>query len=200
MSAAKTIRNRVSRIPRGEPFTNKRFLKLGSRAEVNRTLSRLVKAGMIQRIFRGMFVRPRKNRYVGYVTPGVNEIVKVLAKDRGETIQKQGAAAVNRLGLCTQMPVVPIYWTSGRSREFKIGKLPVKLKHVSPRKLQMAGQPPGLALSALWCLGKRMVDARVVRTIQTKLTAADFAALKQADMPIWMADALEKYAEEMIHA
>ena len=58
---------------------------------------------------------------------------------------------------------------------------------------------PGLALSALWCLGKDMVDARVVRTIQKKLTAADFEALKQADMPAWMADALEKYAEETAH-
>ena len=199
MSTAKTIRKHVLQIPKGEPFTNKGLLKLGSRAQVNRTLSRMVKEGVIRRIFRGMFVRPKKNRYVGYVTPGVDEIVKVLARERGETIQKQGAAAVNRLGLCTQMPLVPIFWTSGPSREFRIGKLPVKLKHVSPRKLQMAGQRPGLALSALWCLGKRMVDADVVRTIQKKLTAADFEALKQADMPAWMADALERYAEETTH-
>ena len=199
MSTARTIRKHVLQIPKGAPFTNKGLLKLGSRAQVNRTLSRLVKEGVIRRIFRGMFVRPRKNRYVGYVTPGADDIVQVLARDRGETIQMQGAEAVNLLGLSTQMPVVPIFWTSGRSREFKVGKWPVKLKHVSPRKLQMAGQVPGLALSALWCLGKDMVDARVVRTIQKKLTAADFEALKQADMPAWMADALEKYAEETAH-
>ena len=181
MSTARTIRKHVLQIPKGAPFTNKGLLKLGSRAQVNRTLSRLVKEGVIRRIFRGMFVRPRKNRYVGYVTPGADDIVQVLARDRGETIQMQGAEAVNLLGLSTQMPVVPIFWTSG------------------PRKLQMAGQVPGLALSALWCLGKDMVDARVVRTIQKKLTAADFEALKQADMPAWMADALEKYAEETAH-
>ena len=170
----------------------KGLLKLGSRAQVNRTLSRLVKEGVIRRIFRGMFVRPRKSRFFGSVMPDADEIVKVLARDRGETIQKQGAEAVNLLGLCTQMPVLPIFWTSGPSREFRIGKLPVKLKHVSPRKLQMAGQAPGLALSALWCLGKDMVNTDVVRTIQKKLTAADFAALKQADMPAWMANILNK--------
>ncbi len=199
MSTARTIRKHVLQIPKGAPFTNRGLLKLGSRAQVNRTLSRLVKEGVIRRIFRGMFVRPRKSRYVGYVMPGVDEIVQALARERGEIIQVQGAEAANRFKLSTQVPMLPIFWTSGRSREFKVGKWPVKLKHVSPRKLQMAGQRPGLALAALWYMGKNEVDAQVIRAIRKRMPATEFEALKQADMPAWMADALEKYSEETAH-
>lgn len=54
MSTAKTIRSRVLRVRRGEPFTNTRFLKLGSRESVDKTLSRLVEEGVLQRIAGGV--------------------------------------------------------------------------------------------------------------------------------------------------
>ena len=91
MSVAKTIRARVLRIRLAEPFTNKQFLKLSSRASVDKALSRLVSEGVIQRIIRGLFMRPQTNRYIGMVAPGVRKVVEVMAKDRGEIIQVQGA-------------------------------------------------------------------------------------------------------------
>ncbi|HED13092.1 MAG TPA: hypothetical protein ENI62_05465 [Gammaproteobacteria bacterium] len=48
MSTAETIRKHVLRVRRGEPFTNTRLLKLGSRASVDKTLCRLVDEGVIQ--------------------------------------------------------------------------------------------------------------------------------------------------------
>ena len=69
-----------------EPFTNKQFLKLGSCASVDKKLSRLVSEGVIQRIIRGVLMRPKANRCVGMVAPDVREVVEVMAKDRGEII------------------------------------------------------------------------------------------------------------------
>ena len=200
MSTAEVIRNRALRIRRGEPFTNTRFLKLGSRASVDKTLSRLVEKGVIQRIARGIFVRPKKNRFIGSVMPDVAKVLEVMARDHGETIQVHGAEAARNFKLSTQVPTTPVFYTSGPSRELKVGNLTVKLRHASHRKLHMAGKRPGLALSALWYLGKDNVNANVVAAIRDGLTAEEFEALKHTDMPGWMAGALEKYGKEAARA
>lgn len=200
MSVAETIRKRVLRVQRGEPFTNKRFLKLGPRASVDKALSRLVQEGVIQRIAWGIFVRPVSNRYVGNVMPDVAKVVKVMAKDHGETIQVHGAEAARRFRLSTQVPAMPVFYTSGPTRELKLGNLTVKLKHVSRRKLHLAGKRAGLALSALWYLGKNNVNANVIDTIRRGLSAEEFNTLKRTDMPAWMTSALEKYSKEATNA
>ena len=193
MSVAKTIRHQVLQVRRGKPFTNKAFLKLGSRASIDKTLSRLVGEGVIQRITRGVFVRPRHCRFIGSVMPDVTEVLKVITRNQGETVQVHGAEAAHRLGLSTQVPVTPVFYTSGPSRAFRIGNLVVKLRHASRRKLHLAGQRPGLALTALWYLGKNNVDNRVIGVIRNRLTAQEFDRLKHTDMPGWMTAALAKY-------
>ena len=200
MSTAQTIRNRVQRVRRGEPFTNKRFLKLGSRASVDKTLSRLVEEGVIQRIARGVFVRPRKSQFIGSVMPDISKVMEVIAKDHDETIQVHGAEAARRFKLSTQVPTTPVFYTSGPTRELKVGNLTVKLRHASRRKLLLAGKRPGLALSALWYLGKNNINANVISAIREGLTAEEFETLKHTDMPGWMADALERYGKEAVRA
>ena len=200
MSVAESIRKRALRVRRGEPFTNARFLKLGSRASVDKALSRLVQEGMIQRIVRGVFVRPVNNRYIGNIMPDVTKVVKVMAKDHGETIQVHGAEAARRFRLSTQVPAMPVFYTSGPTRELNLGKLTVKLKHVSRRKLHLAGKRAGLALSALWYLGKSNVNSNVIDAIRRGLSAEEFNTLKRTDMPAWMTSALEKYGKDAANA
>jgi len=73
--------------------------------------------------------------------------------------------------------------------------LTVRLRHVSRRKLLLAGKRPGLALSALWYLGKNNMSASVINAIQARLTMEEFETLKNTDLTAWMAEALEKYGE-----
>lgn len=200
MSTAETIRKRVLRVQRGEPFTNTRFLKLGSRASVDKTLSRLVGEGITQRIARGVFMRPKESRFIGNVMPDVSKIIEVMARDHGETIQVHGAEAARRFKLVTQVPTTPVFYTSGPTRELKIGNLVVNLRHVSHRKLLLAGKRSGLALSALWYLGKHNVNSNVVRTIRAGLTEKEFMTLKNTDIPAWMTEALGLHDKEAMHA
>lgn len=112
MSTTESVRNHI-RIPRGKPFTSSRLAAFGSRGAVDRALARLVERGEIERLARGAFVRPRKNRYIGNVLPGVDEVVHTLASARGETIQIHGAEAARRLGLTPRRPLRP-YTTPAR--------------------------------------------------------------------------------------
>ena len=200
MSTAKAIRTAIGKLPRGKPFTSARFLKHGTRGAVDRTLSRLVGEGEIQRLAQGVFVRPRTNRFVGTVLPDIHEVVEAIARSNGETVQVHGAEAARRFSLSTQVPTAPVFHTSASSRTIRIGSATVSLVHTSNRRrLQFAGEATGVALSALWYLGKNNVTPEAVATIAAALGPADFEKLRSADMPAWMANALGDAVRETAH-
>jgi hypothetical protein len=202
MTTVEAIRNRINAIGVGEPFTSTQFNALGTRASVDQTLSRLVKQGEIARISRGVFVRPKKSRYVGEVMPEPSKVAQAIATAHGETIQVHGAEAARLLGLTTQMPLQAVFNTSGPSRELKLGNLPLVLKHVARRKLALSGRPSGLALSALWYLGKEQVSTNTIKAIREKLTPQAFEEFKAetSSMPAWMVDTLHRYEQEATSA
>ena len=169
---------------RESPSQASAFLKHGSRSVVDRTLSRLAARGEIQRLARGVFVRPRTSRFVGAVLPDVLEVVEAIARSNGETVQVHGAEAARRFKLSTQVPTAPVFHTSASSRTIRISNITVRMVHTSNRRrLQFAGEAAGAALSALWYLGKNNVTPETVATIEDALGPAEFQRLCSADLP-----------------
>lgn len=200
MSTAAAIRNHIQNMPRGTPFTSSRFAAHGPRGAVDRALSRIVHEGEIDRLSRGVFVRPRKNRFVGNVCPGVGDVVRAIARDRGETIQVHGAEAARRFGLTTQAPTTPVFHTSASSRSLRIGNATVRLIHTANRRrLQFAGTPAGLALVALWYLGRDNVTPETMDKIRSALPADEFEKLCSADLPAWMRKVLDAAGLDDVH-
>ncbi len=199
MTTVQAITSKINKISKGEPFSTRAFQKLGSRAAVDKTLSRLVEQGLIKRVTQGVYVRPKENRFIGSVTPSINKVVKVIAESNGETIQVHGAEAANRFQLSTQTQVQPVYYTSGSSRSFLVGSLKVTMIHASHRKLQLAGKRSGLALSALWYLGKEGVTVHAVKKVCSQLKAEELLEFMSADKPAWMETVLKNASLERIH-
>ena len=196
MSTAKAVRAAIRKLPRGRPFTGARFLKLGTRGAVDRTLSRLSADGEIGRLAHGVFVRPRTSRFVGSVMPDLHEIVEAIARDNGETLQIHGAEAARRFRLSTQVPTAPVFHTSGSTRTIRVAGTAVRMVHTANRRrLQFAGEPTGAAISALWYLGKDNVTPETVATIEAALGPAEFEKLCSADMPAWMQKAFTAAGE-----
>jgi hypothetical protein len=188
----------IREMPVGEPFTSSEFLGLGPQEAIEETLSKLAKIEAIMRVTRGVFVRPKTSQLVGKISPTPLKVVELLTK--GETIQVHGAEAARRMELSTQVPMRQSYITSGPSRTIRMGKREISVRHISPRKLLLAGRPAGLALTAMWYLGKGEVTPKLVGKIRRKLGAEEFEVLKSVinDMPAWMRAAMnenEKMAE-----
>ena len=202
IKTADLIRQRIELMPAGEPFTPAAFLECGTRASVDQTLSRLVKAGSIDRVTRGVFVRPEVNRFVGKVMPEPLKVAETVARSTGAIVQVHGAEAARRLELTTQTPTQSVFMTSGPSKRIRIGKMEIRLQHVCQRKLALAGRPAGLALAAMWYLGKKDVTPALVEKIRLKLGSDEFKALKSATrlMPSWMSDAIFRNERTAIHA
>lgn len=199
MSTNQSISSNIQSIPLGEPFSTSLFLKLGSRAAVDKSLSRLVQEGSIERITQGIYIRPKTNRFIGSVKPEVGKVIQAIAESNGETIQVHGAEAVRRFKLSTQMPTQPTYYTSGSSRELTIGQLKIKLIHATQRKLQLAGKRSGLALSALWYLGKDGATRQAIEQVHSQLDPTEINELLAADKPAWLSIAIEKHCKRHIN-
>jgi len=195
MTTAKAIREHIAAQPAGEPFTPALFAGLGSRAAIDQTLMRLTKAGQIERLGHGLYSVPKVGRFGVKAMPAPEKVAQMFAASEGATIEVHGAEAARRLGFSTQVPVQSVFYTSGSSRTVRLGKLVVRLQHVAPRKLALAGRPAGLALSALWYLGRHQVTPATFRRIAEKLPGGEFEALRKAKavMPAWMIAALTGY-------
>jgi hypothetical protein len=198
MSTAELVRKFVEAQPQGEPFTPAALLHLGTRKAIDLELARLAKSGVLMRSARGIYVRPKINKLLGIVPPDPHKIALARA---GGPIEVHGAEAIRRFGLSTQVPVRPVYYTTGPSRWIQYGNMPIRLQHISPRKMVAPGTNIGLAFSALWYLGKDAVTADTFATIRKKLSESEYAQLKAAipKMPGWMAEQLFKY-ERVAHA
>lgn len=198
MTTAQFIRNSIQSMPTGQLFTPTHFAGSGSRASVDQSLMRLTQTGNIERISHGLYMVPRLSRFGLKTMPSPDTVANAIAASEGATIEVHGAEAAHRFGFTTQMPVQPVYNTTGSSRAVQFGKLTIHFRHVTARKLVLAGRPAGQALAALWYLGKEHINAQAVRQIQTRLPAEEFTALKQAktSMPSWMIEAFRQFEQE----
>jgi hypothetical protein len=86
----------------------------------------------------------------------------------------------------TQVQVRPMYYTSGSSRDLRVGDAVVHLRHVSADKLQCAGSQAGLALCALFYIGRRELTGAMVQTILSRLDTDEVERLMRCRMPRWM--------------
>jgi len=156
----------------------------------------LTKQGVINRIQHGVYYRPEPNRMLKgrYLSPDVYEVVKVIAEKNGELIQVHGGMAANRLELSTQVPVMDVFYTSGNSREFKIGGTRVRLLHTKNSKFfqHPFDSRVGVAISALLFFGKEIVDLNMVKKLERMLTSEERILLYQSSLPMWLHELLDE--------
>jgi len=199
MTIAKAVRRAIEAMPEGTPFPAKDLLPLGTRTAIDQTLYRMAKDGEILRVTRGIYARPKWNKYVkAPVMPEPYQIAELVARNKGVKLGTSGAEAAHRLGLTTQMPTQPVYTTTGRKGAIRVGNNIIRLRHVAPKNLQYAGTPVGLAISALKYLGRLQVTPRVIAALEKALTVEDFQKLRQATtaLPAWAMDKFYDYEEQ----
>lgn len=190
MTASAQVKNYISNIPEGQPFPSTALRPFASTENIRQILNRLVKTGELSRVARGVFAKPKQVAKLGAVLPSTSEVAKALAESTGETIGIHGAEAARQLQLTTQVPMRPVFYTSGNTRTLKVANRTIKLKHVNPSKLIAPGTTAGLVISALNYLGRESVTIETIKTIKQRISPEDFAETINLieRMPAWMAD------------
>jgi hypothetical protein len=179
---------KTARIAPGRVFTPTDFLDLGSPHSVGMALMRMVRAGRLRRLTRGMYDVPRSHPALGELLPTPDEIAQALARRDGATVQPSGAMAANLLSLSEQVPARAVYQTDGPSRTVKVGALTVQLKKRPPRQVRSGSPMSSLVFAALRAVGKANVSRARVARLRKTLTVRDKRQLAK-DLPLapaWM--------------
>lgn len=170
-SVQSQLKNRITSKGRGNIYTPKDFLDIGSRDAIDQALRRLVQGDFIHRVGRGLYHYPRRNTRIGIDIPAsLDDLAQALGRQTGSKVAPSGAVAANRLGLSTQVPAMPVYLTNGRSRKVQVGNTTIQIKHVAPKLLPQGRPMSAVVLQALKYLGRDAIDDHVIRTIRKQLT------------------------------
>ncbi len=181
--------------PEATPIQSRDLLHLGERAAVNRSLSRLVRADRLMRIYRGIYMRTIPTCF-GLRPPTLTLALEALSDLWGETVIPGLGSAANVLGLTTQNPVRAIYLTSGPDRILDFGALRVELRHAPAWQLAAPRRTAGLVIRAVAGLGRNEVevslDAALPKLSSEELT--ELASFCDA-LPDWISEPLGRRLE-----
>jgi hypothetical protein len=192
------ILDRIRSGPDGRVWTPPDFLDLGSRAAVDKALSRNCKSGHLRRAGRGLYHVPVVDPLFGVLGPDTGPFHDAITRRDNSRIFSTGAHAANALGLSDQVPMRAMLLTTGRSRTVSRGKGSLVLRHVSPRFVSTRNPTSALVILALRWIGKRFVDDDIIAKLRRNLAPADLAALP-ADAscaPAWIADIFRRIATQ----
>jgi hypothetical protein len=193
----KSIINRIRGSGAGSVFSPHQFLDLGSRSAVGVVLHRLVKAGKIRRIRRGLYDLPRSHPITGQTAPNIMATVRALMEGSHAQWQFTGAYAANALGLSDQVPAKIIILTDGVPRRVELGKLTLVFRRAAPRNLLGAGRRVGLVIQALRYLKGSPDMARHVALLKKNLDADTKKDLRMLapNLAAWLGPVAQQIAE-----
>ena len=187
-----SILQHVAELPEGSMISAKELLHLGSRAAIDQSLSRLARRQTLLRAGRGKYVLSNLSRF-GIRPPSVEAVLRCIEISSGETIAPDGIVAAIALGLTTQIPMRPLYITSGRSQQIKLGSQTVELRHVPAWQLEMVGRPAGEVIRALAWLGQGRAGS-ALQILRGRLPAPVLEEIASVipRVPIWVAEQVSK--------
>lgn len=165
---------------------------------VTKLLSIFEKEGLITRIAKGVYVKPRKTQF-GILYPSAYELVKEIAKRDKAKIIPTGATAANRLGFSTQVPMNTIFLTTGSGRKLKLGNRTVTLKHGAPKNFAFKGRLMSELVQALRSIGEDNINQGIETRIEQLFKETPETDTIEHDLllaPVWMRQVIKKRTQK----
>lgn len=100
------------------------FADLGPRDAVDQVLHRLVRAGIIRRVTRGLYDKPHQNALTAKSTyPDPRSVIDALARRDSARMIVNGITAANDIGVSDAVPAHIIVHTDARLKSLALGNL-----------------------------------------------------------------------------
>jgi len=163
------IENEIKSMKRGSILFPSNFDDIGNVEVVKKSLLRLENKKFLVRLAHGIYLYPKQDKLLGVLYPTIEEIAVAIAERDKARIIPTGTAALNKLGLSTQIPMNIVFLTDGAPRSIVVGKRTVKFKRTSPKNLAVKGEITSLIIQALKEIGKDNVTAAQLEKIKRHL-------------------------------
>lgn len=172
------IRDRIRQSEYGIVYVAVDFVDICDKTNINAYLARLAEEGLIRRVMRGVYYKAEYNEMLGeYVTPAVDNVAQALARNFGWTIVPSGDAALNILGLSTQVPATYVYVSDGTYKEYTFHNITIQFKRTTNREVSKLSYKTALIIQALKALGKDRIDDSIITRLQSILAAEEKAIM-----------------------
>ena len=172
------IRERIINAPDGSVFVNSDFADIADNNTIKQSINRLVREGILRRVIRGVFDKPKYSKFLGeYVAADPDAVAKALARCYHWTIAPCGDTVLNMLGLSTQVTAVWSYISDGPYKNYEWDKTKIEFKHRTNKEVTGLSSMTILVIQALKTLGKEHVDEKTIRVLSRRLNEKEKAAL-----------------------
>ncbi len=192
---SKQIQERISNAAEGTVFVSSDFADIADTETVRRNMNRLTQKGMLHRILKGVYEKPKYSRLLNeYVAADPEAVAKALARSYHWTIAPCGNTALNLLGLSTQVTAVWFYISDGPYKTYEWNSTKIEFRHRTNKEITGLSYMTSLVIQALKTLGRANVTPEIIRTLSEKLTEADKEAMlkEAAESTDWVYDTVRK--------
>jgi hypothetical protein len=154
-----TMLSRIYGRGRGWVFSKKDFSAIGESGSIDRTLSRMAEKGVIRRVMRGLYDYPAYSKLLKKdLSPDIDQVAHALARKFGWQIQISGNAALNVMGLSTQVPTQYLYLSDGPSKAYQVGNIAIEFKKTRFTQLGLKYTANEILVQAIQALGERTLN------------------------------------------
>ena len=198
-SIEKKIVNYIYGKGRGWAFSPKEFSQFGSRGSIDISLHRLLKKGTIRRVTRGIYDYPAFSSFLNTkLNPDIDQVAGAIARKFGWQIQPSGPAALNLMGISTQVPGRFVYLSSGPDRSYQIGNIKLQFQHTVLKEIGFKLAESAILVQGLRSLGKENITDAVIKEMSKWLKPfLKSKILKDTKTATdWIYQAIKKICEE----
>lgn len=166
-SISSRVLSKIYGMGRGWAFSVIDFSTFGSRSAIDVTLHRLLNKGTIRRVVRGIYDYPCQSDMLGgELSPDIDQVARALARKFGWRVQPSGPAALNLLGLSTQVPSQWMYLSDGPNRTYTIGKQTLAFKQSPLKESSFKLRESAVIVQALKSLESQRITEDVISKIR----------------------------------
>ncbi len=189
------IRARILAAHDGTVFVASDFADIADTATIRQGLKRLYQSGIIRRIIRGVYEKPKYSKLLDeYVAADPDAVAKALARSYHWTIAPCGNTALNLLGLSTQVTAVWSYISDGPYKTYEWNSTKLEFKHRTNKEITGLSYMTSMVIQALKTFGKTNVTPEIIQMLCEKLSEDEKqACLKEAtESTDWVYDTIRK--------
>jgi hypothetical protein len=164
------IVSRIYGTGRGWAFSQSDFADVGTRAAIDKALQRLAGKGTVRRVMRGIYHYPEYSKRLNLTLgPDMDQVARALARKFRWNIQATGMAALNLLGLSTQVQGRYVYMSDGPNRKYDLDGKELTFEHTAVRDSGFRLRESALLVEGLKALGSDRITEDTVRKLRATI-------------------------------
>lgn len=174
-------------------ITNSDFYHISNRKTASWALSRLRERGIIRTLLPGIFDYPAYSELLQeQLAPDIDRVAQAIARKNQWHIQITGDAALNYLGLSTQVPGRYLYLSDAQSREYQLMNSTIEFNRSPLKQSKFKSRQTEIITQALLSLGESNLNDAVITKITDFITEKEKPRILKDSRyaPAWIGELL----------